>query len=98
MINILKKIGKFFISKPFLIGLAVFFLILLCVLFWVYSPLIAFNDIHIFGNAFLRGFIIFAVWFALFLIFALKKVKDLFVFFTNENKQKLKIIKNEAKD
>ena len=98
MINILKKIGKFLISKPFLISLAVFILILLCVLFWIYSPLTAFNDIHIFGSAFLRGFIILTVWLALFLIFALKKLKDLFIFFTNENKQKLKIIKHEAKD
>ena len=54
-----KKIGKFLISKPFLIGLAVLLLVVFCVLFWIYSPLLAFNDINIFGSLFVRGFIIF---------------------------------------
>ena len=83
IIGIIKKIGKFLISKPFLIGFAVLLLILLCVLFWVYSPLIAFNDIHIFGNPFVRGFILLIIWLSILLIFAFKKTKDVLHFFKN---------------
>ncbi|MDY5049933.1 MAG: type VI secretion system membrane subunit TssM [Candidatus Mucispirillum faecigallinarum] len=97
IIGIIKKIGKFLISKPFLIGFAVLLLILLCVLFWVYSPLIAFNDIHIFGNPFVRGFILLIIWLSILLIFAFKKTKDVLHFFKNENRSKLKDIKHDAK-
>lgn len=96
--GLLKKIGKILISKQFLIGIALLFFILLCILFWIYSPLIAFNDIHIFGSSFLRGFIIFLLCLSLFLIFAFKKTKDVLDFFQNENRQKIKDIKLEAKD
>ena len=92
-----KKIGKFLISKPFLIGLAVLLLVVFCVLFWIYSPLLAFNDINIFGSLFVRGFIIFLLWLALILILIFKKTKDVLDFFKNENRQKIKDIKLEAK-
>lgn len=95
--GVIKKIGKFLVSKPFLIGLAVLLLILLCILFWIYSPLVAFNDIHIFGNSFLRAFIIFIVWLSIVLIFAFKKFKDILNVFKNENRMKIKDIKHEAK-
>ncbi len=84
--GVIKKIGKFLVSKPFLIGLAVLLLILLCILFWIYSPLVAFNDIHIFGNSFLRAFIIFIVWLSIVLIFAFKKFKDILNVFKNIEK------------
>lgn len=98
ILGFFKKIGKIIISKPFLIGLAVLMLILLCVLFWVYSPLVAFNDIHIFGSVFIRIFIILLVWAAIIAVLALKKTKDVLDFFKNENRQKIKEIKSEAKD
>ena len=97
ILGLFKKVGKFITSKPFLIGLVILFLIIMCVLFWIYSPLIAFNDIHIFGSAIFRGIIIFIFWLILIIIFALKKVKDMLELFKNENRQKIKGIKQEAK-
>lgn len=95
--SFLKKAKKFLTSKIFLIIFALLMLILLCVLFWIYSPLIAYNDIHIFGSAFLRGFIIFLIWLSIVLVFALRKTKDFLYFLKNENRQKIKEIKAEAK-
>lgn len=97
IVGLFKKIGKFITSKPFLIGLAIFILIIMCILFWIYSPLIAFNDIHIFGSGIFRGIIIFLFWLVLIILFALKKVKDVLEFFKNEDRQKIKGIKQEAK-
>lgn len=95
--GLFKKIGKFLKSKIFLIFLAFFILILLCVLFWIYSPLIAYNDIHILGSPFLRGFIIFILWVTILIILALKKTKDVIGYFKNESRNKIKEIKQEAK-
>ncbi len=92
----LKNIITFLTSKIFLIALIIIILIVLSVLFWIYGSLIAFNDIYIFSNNYIRALIIFAVWLALFLIFVLKHLIDFIKNHKNTKKEQLKSIKEES--
>ncbi|PAF46721.1 hypothetical protein BKH41_08680 [Helicobacter sp. 12S02232-10] len=93
-----KKIKNVLLSKVFIIICVMFILVILSLLFWIYGSLIAFNDIHIFGNSFLRGAIIVLLWIFLFIIFLLKKTINFIKSINNENKKKLQELKNEAKE
>lgn len=70
-------------------------LLVLSILFYIYAPLIAFNDIHIFGNVYVRFGIIFILWFSLFLFFMLKPIMGFLDFFKSNERKQLKSLKRE---
>lgn len=94
----LKKIGKILISKVFITLLIILLLIILSILFWIYSPLFAYNDIHIFGNPYIRGGVIFTFWLIIFLVFLLKKVKAFISSINDKKRKQWQELKSEARD
>ncbi|WP_300744951.1 hypothetical protein, partial [uncultured Helicobacter sp.] len=63
------KIFNYLKSKTFLYILLICFALLLSVLFYIYSPLFAFNDIYIFSSALTRIQVLIVVWLLIFFIF-----------------------------
>lgn len=83
-------------SKTLLILIAFIVLIIFSVLFYIYSPIIAFNDIYIFNNWLYRIGILFIVWTLFILIFALKPLISLIMLLKDDKKIELKNIKKES--
>lgn len=94
----LKKIGKILISKVFLTLSAIVLLIVLSILFWIYSPLFAYNDIHIFGNSYIRAAVIFTFWLIIFLVFILKKLKAFIASINDKKRKQWQELKSDARD
>lgn len=91
-----KKIINFFTSKIFLYILFFVTLIIFSIFFYLYAPLIAFDDIHIFGNIFARiGFIV-IIWAVVFFYFLLKPLIEFIQSFKNEKKKIKKELRREV--
>ena len=91
-----KKIIGFFTNKTVLYAILFLLLLIFSLLFYMYSPMIAFDDIHIFGNAFIRTGLIFLMWLFVFFYFLLKPTIELVQSFKSEKRQLTKSLKKEA--
>ncbi len=72
----LKKITSFCKSKPFLYIFLICLFIFFSIIFFIYAPLLAFNDIYIFSNAFVRLGILVLVWLIVAFYFMFRPLLD----------------------
>lgn len=93
-----QKIKNFLQSKLFLALFSLSVLFITSVFFCFWGSLIAFNDVYIFANPYLRFGIVFVLWFFIFLFFLLKPIINFFASFKNEKRSKLKALKKEANE
>lgn len=93
---IFRKARDFIKSQLFVALLFLVFLIILSLLFWFWGASIAFNDVYIFGNPYLRLGIIFVLWLAIFLLFFLKPTILFFISLKSEKRAKIKALKKET--
>lgn len=91
----LKKISDALKSKIFLYTFLICLLILFSIAFFIYSPLLAFNDIYIFSNAFIRLGIIFLIWLAIFFYFMFKPLLDFLQTLKSQKNTKKRELKKE---
>ena len=68
-------------------------LIVVSVLFWRYSPDIAFNDIYVFANTSSRMIALGIFWFIIFIFFALRPMIRFFASLKDDKKEQMKEIK-----
>lgn len=90
------RIINFIKSKLFLYILLLSILFIVSLAFWLWGSLIAFNDIYIFSNPYLRFGIIFIIWICIFLFFLLKPIINFFASLKSEKRVKLKLLQKEA--
>ena len=90
------KIFNYLKSKTFLYILLICFALLLSVLFYIYSPLFAFNDIYIFSSALTRIQVLIVVWLLIFFIFLYRPLIHLIQSLKNEKHIQYKEIKQEV--
>lgn len=90
------RIINFIKSKLFLYILLLSILFIISLAFWLWGSLIAFNDIYIFSNSYLRFGIIFIIWICIFLFFLLKPIINFLTSLKSEKRIKLKMLQKEA--
>lgn len=93
-----KRVVEFVKSKLFITMLLLGLLLVLSLFFWFWGSLIAFNEIYIFGNPYLRFGIILIVWFVIFLFFLMKPIINFIRSLKSERRTKLKLLKQEASE
>lgn len=93
---IFQKIKTFFQSKFFLTLFILGLLFVISVFFCIWGSLIAFNDVYIFANSYLRFGIVFIFWLFVFLFFFLRPMMEFFASFKDEKRIKLNELKKEA--
>lgn len=98
MLIAFKKLAKLFNNKIVLYISFFILLLILSVLFYIYSPLFAFDDVHIFGNLFVRIGLIGFIWITLIIYFFLKPIIDIIQSIKNDDRQLEKTLKKEVKD
>lgn len=96
MALIFKKITGFFTKKAVRYAIFVIALLVLSLLFYFYAPLIAFDDIHVFGNAFVRIGLIVLVWLIIFFYFLLKPLVDFIHSWKSDKRELAKTLKKES--
>lgn len=93
-----KKMKDLVQSKLFLMLFALFIFFVLSVFFCFWGSLIAFNDVYIFANGYLRFGIVFILWLAVFLFFLLNPIMTFLASLKSEKRMKLKALKKEANE
>lgn len=96
MFSIFNKIINFFKKKWVIYATFFILLLIFSILFYCYADLIAFADIHIFGNAFVRIGLICLIWFILFFSFLLKPTLDFLQSLKSEKRQLARDLKKEV--
>ncbi len=96
MLAFLKKTINFFKNKIVLYIMLFVLLFVFSVCFYLYAPLIAFDDIHIFGNIFVRIGFICLIWLIIFFYFLLKPILAFIQYFKSEKRQISKDLKKEV--
>ncbi|MGH2327456.1 type VI secretion system membrane subunit TssM [Campylobacter taeniopygiae] len=91
-----KKICNFLKSKLFITVFLLCCIFLFSILFWFWGSLVAFNDIYVFSNPFLRLGIISIIWLIIFLFFLLKPMMGFISSLKSEKRSKFKVLKKEA--
>lgn len=93
-----KKIMDFLKSKLFITLFILFCILIFSILFWFWGSLIAFNDVYIFSNSYLRLGIIFIVWLIIFFFFLFKPILGFISSLKSEKRTKLKAFRKEANE
>lgn len=94
----LKRTIDFIKSRLFITLFILFCIFIFSILFWFWGSLIAFNDIYIFSNSYLRFGIIFMIWFIIFFFFLFKPILSFISSLKSEKRTKLKALKKEANE
>ncbi|TKX32757.1 type VI secretion system membrane subunit TssM [Campylobacter aviculae] len=93
-----KKALEFIKSKFFITLLILCCNLIFSILFWFWGSLIAFNDVYIFSNPYLRFIIIFTLWLIIIFFFLLKPITYFMFSLKNEKRIQLKSLKKEANE
>ena len=91
----LKKILDLFKTKIFLYTFLICLLIFFSILFFIYAPMFAFNDIYIFSNVFVRLGIIFLIWLVIFFYFVFKPLINFLQTLKSQKRTQQKELKKE---
>lgn len=94
----LQKIFNFIKSKTFILIMLFIALVVMSLSFWFWGPLIAFNEVYIFGSGYLRFGIILIVWVIIFFSFLMKPIINFFASLKSKKRLKLKEFKKEANE
>ncbi len=90
------RVFSFIKSKLFLRLILLSFFIAITLSFWFWGHLIAFNEIYIFGNSYIRFAILVIFWAIIFSFFMLKPLMEFLSSLKSSKRSLLKAIKKEA--